>query len=344
MKQTPAATAPTDFRALDRTWIVAEIGVNHEGDVNVAKDLIAKAAASGADAVKFQTFLAEHYVSTVQPERLARVRRFQLSREAFRELADVARACGVVFFSTPLDPRDVDFLDPLVPLFKISSGDLTYLALIRHVAAKGKPMIISTGLGTEQEIAAAVGAVEAGQPGIRERGRLLLMHCVAAYPAPIEEVNLRNMDWLRDTFRVPVGYSDHTLGTKTCELAVAAGAVALEKHFTYRKENQAFHDHSISADPADMAELVAAVRGAEVLLGRTQRSRGPAEEKNMAHMRRSLAASVDIPAGQTVKAEWITYLRPAWGLNPDQLGSIVGKTLRRAIFAGDLIRAEDLSE
>ena len=331
-----------DFRHLERTWIVAEIGVNHEGDFGVAADLIGKAAAAGADAVKFQTFQIEHYISSVQPERRARTQRFQLGRDAFRELAEVARQHNVLFFSTPFDMRDADFLDELQPVFKISSGDLTHLALIRHVAAKGKPVILSTGLGTQEEVAAAVDAVKSAQPGVVDNGRLLLMHCISAYPTPAEETNLRNLTWLRETFGTPVGYSDHTLGTKACELAVALGAVALEKHFTYRKEDQTFHDHLLSADPADLKLLVETVRAAEVYLGKAARARGPAEQKNLLNMRRSLGAAVDIPAATPVRADWVTYLRPAWGLGPHELDRVVGHSLRRAIPAGDLIKAEDI--
>lgn len=332
-----------DLQKTRRTWVVAEIGVNHEGNLDVAKDLIAKAAAAGADAVKFQTFEVENYISTVQPERRDRARRFQLSRDAFRELAGVARANGVLFFSTPLHARDVDFLNEIAPIIKISSGDLTHLALIQHAASKGKPLILSTGLGTRDEIAAAVGAAEKGQPGIGRRGALLLMHCVAVYPTEPKDANLRNIGWLAREFGLPVGYSDHTIGTKACELAVAAGAVALEKHFTYRKENQAFHDHKISADPADLQAIVSAVRTAETYLGSDQRARSEAETANLANMRRSLAAAVDIAAGVPVRAEWVTYLRPAWGLGPDSFERVVGRSLNRAVRAGDLIKAEDVA-
>ena len=331
-----------NFRELSQTIIVAEIGVNHEGEMAVAEDLIAQAAAAGADAVKFQTFQIEHYISTVQPERRARTARFQLSRDDFVRLRNLADESGVIFFSTPFDWRDADFLDGIAPMFKVSSGDLTHLNLVHHVAAKGKPMILSTGLGTPEEISAAVAAIEDGQPGASERGNLLLMHCIAAYPAPAEEANLRNIGWLAEEFGVPVGYSDHTLGTKACELAVAAGAVALEKHFTYRKEDQAFHDHAISADPADLASLVSAVREAETYLGSRDRRRGPAELNNLANMRRSLGAAVDIPAGQPIRDDWVTFLRPAQGLGPDDFSSLIGKRLNRSVQAGDLILPEDV--
>lgn len=331
-----------DFTDLPRTWIIAEIGVNHEGDEAVAADLIRKAAAAGADAVKFQTFEVEHYVSTEQPERWERCKRFELSRDAFRRLALVAREAGVTFFSTPLGLADIDFLVELAPVIKISSGDLTFLDLIGHAARSGKPMIISTGLGTEEEIAAAVETVLAVRPSARQDGSLMLMHCVSAYPTPPEEANLRNMHWLTQRFGLPVGYSDHTLGTKACELAVAAGAVALEKHFTYRKEDQAFHDHKLSADPADLEALVKAVREAETYLGVPVRSRTESELKMVAHMRRSIATTVDVPAGVPVKREWLTWLRPQWGLGPDEMGRVVGKPLNKALKAGSIVRTEDL--
>jgi sialic acid synthase SpsE len=227
-------------------------------------------------------------------------------------------------------------------MFKVSSGDLTHLSLIRHVATKGKPIIISTGMGTKEEIQKAVDTVLEVRPEASDDGELMLLHCVAAYPAPAEEANLASIGWLKETFALPVGYSDHTLGIKACELAVAAGAVLVEKHFTYRKENQSFHDHKLSADPEDMRQLVAAVRQAEIYLGKPERRRGPSEERMLLHMRRSIGAAVDIPADKPVQREWLTYLRPAWGLPEKEFDRVVGKRLRRYISAGDLIRAEDL--
>jgi len=321
---------------------VAEIGVNHEGDSQMAAKLVRLAAEAGVDATKFQTFRAEHYVSSVQPERLQRVRKFQLSYETFRQLAQIAKEQDVTFFSTPLDLNDVDFLDEIVPLFKISSGDLTHLALISHTASKGKPMIISTGSGTREEIQNAVDTVLKVRPDAGSKGELMLLHCVAAYPTPAEEANLANISWLRETFKLPVGYSDHTLGTKACELAVAAGAVLVEKHFTYRKENQEFHDHAISADPNDMRQLVLAVREAETYRGVKERVLGPSEKEMLLTMRRSIGAAIDIPCGQPVRSEWLTYLRPAWGLPIDQVKTVVGRRLQRAVPAGDLIKEEDL--
>ena len=332
-----------NFRELERCWIVAEIGVNHEGDEAVAADLIRKAAKAGADAVKFQTYTPENYISTEQPERFDRVTRFCLSRDAFRRLAEVAREENILFFSTPLHQSDVDFLDEIAPLFKVSSGDLTHLDLIRHIAGKGKPMIISTGAGSRDEVAAAVGAACDVRPELARNGELLLMHCVCAYPTAAEDTNLRNIGWLVQEFGLPVGYSDHTLGTKACELAVAAGAVSLEKHFTYRKEDQAFHDHHISADPDDLAQLVEAVRLAEVYLGQTRRARTQSEADLLENMRRSLAVTRDLAAGHVLAAEDVTWVRPARGLAPERVKDIVGQALARPLSQGAILRAEDVA-
>jgi len=331
-----------NFNELGRTLIVAEIGVNHEGDVDVAADLVRQAAVSGADAVKLQTFEIQHYISSVQPERRDRTARFELTRADFRRLASVARESGLILVSTPLGFDDVDFLDELIPFYKVSSGDLTHLQLVRLVASKGKPLIVSTGLGTREEIAAAVEAVTQEQPDARESGHLMLMHCVSAYPTPPDEAGLANIRWLSEEFDLPIGYSDHTLGTKACELAVAAGAVAVEKHFTYRKENQTFHDHALSADPQDLTELVKVIRHAEVYIGPGPRERQPCEMPMLEHMRRSLGAAVDIRAGQPLAPAWIAFLRPARGVSVDRLDEVLGMRLKRDVAAGDLIRDEDL--
>lgn len=331
-----------NFKSLARTFIIAEIGVNHEGNPKTAEELIRLAAASGVDAVKFQTYTPERYISTVQPDRRARAARFCLPLDTLRELSSLAQSLGVIFFSTPLHAADVDFLGGIQPIFKISSGDLTYLDLIAHVAKKGKPIILSTGAGTENEIRAAIETITAHQPGIAERGGLILLHCVAAYPAPAEEANLANIRWLADKFNLPVGYSDHTLGIKAAELAVAAGAVAIEKHLTYRRANQTFHDHALSAEPAEMAELVRAIRDVETYLGRYERERSAAETELLFHLRRSIGAAVDIPPGTPVQREWLTWLRPAWGLPADQEKFVIGRKLKRLIPAGDLIRPEDV--
>jgi N,N'-diacetyllegionaminate synthase len=332
-----------NFRAFEKTWVIAEIGVNHEGDAEIAHRLLDAAADAGADAVKFQTYTPEGYISRVQPERLERVRRFALSHEQFRALSQHATRREITFFSTPLAIEDVDFLDGIAPIFKVASGDLTYLDLIHHIATKGKPIILSTGLGLEDEIRAAINTVLAVRPQAHDDGSLMLLHCVTAYPTPAEEAHLRNIRWLLDRFGLPVGYSDHTLGTKACELAVAVGAVAVEKHFTDCKEGRAFRDHQLSADSADMVELIANIRQAETFLGRYERQRGATETDNMVLTRRSVAALVDIPEGATISRDMLTCLRPMWGVPAEKIAGVVGGRVLRAIPAGDIIRAEDVA-
>ena len=214
--------------------------------------------------------------------------------------------------------------------------------MIRHATRTGKSLIISTGLGTECEIQAAVDVVFSERPSARADGSLMLMHCVSAYPTAAEEANLKNITWLSRRFSLPIGYSDHTLGIKACELAIAVGAHAIEKHFTYRKEDQTFHDHMLSADPADLTALVEAVREAEGYLGSELRNRTEAEARMELHMRRSVAALVDIPAGTTVERGWLTWVRPAWGLGPQEMDMVIGKSLNKPLKAGMIVRAEDL--
>jgi N,N'-diacetyllegionaminate synthase len=336
--------APTDFRDLEHTFIVAEIGVNHEGDPARATEMVRLAAEAGVDAVKFQTYVGQGFVSNADPERRARSAGFSLSRNDFSGLAKTAAECGVVFFSTPLDLESVDFLDDLAPIFKIASGDLTFTSLIRHVASKRKPMIISTGLGERSDIAAAIEAAISGNPDIYETGRLMLMHCVSAYPTSAEEASVANIRWLIREFGLPVGYSDHTIGIKACELSVAVGAGAIEKHFTYRKEDQTFHDHLLSANPEDMRNLVSRIREAEILLGTEERRRSPSEENIIGTVRRSIAMRCDIAAGAVLREDALTCLRPGNGIPAPALDSLVGRRVRRNLAAGELIAFDDLQD
>lgn len=330
------------FGTLDKTWIVAEIGVNHEGDEAVAADLIRKAAAAGADAVKFQTYQPETFVSATQPERREVVAGRLMPDGAMQRLSDVAAEAGVTFFSTPLGLPDVDALDPICPVFKIASGEITWAALLEKVAATGKPMIVSTGGALDHEIGRAVDIILTVRPDIIDKGELVLMHCVSAYPTPIEETNLANINLLSERFGVLTGYSDHTLGIKACELAVGYGAVVLEKHFTYRKEDQEFRDHALSADPADLAALVEAVRLAEQYRGSDERRVQASEEAVLPAMRRGLHAATDLKAGTVLEARHMTGLRPLLGIPVEDADSVIGHELVDDIAEGFPISRENL--
>jgi N-acetylneuraminate synthase/N,N'-diacetyllegionaminate synthase len=326
----------------EKVFIVAEIGVNHEGSLETARMLIEKAVEAGADAVKFQTYLPEEYVTSADKERFARVGRFALSTDEFRQLADQARSLGVIFFSTPLGISSVDALDPFVPFFKISSGDLTYHPMLALAAQKGKPVVLSTGGATVEEIDAAVAVLKEHGPDRPLNEWLLLNQCVACYPAPAEQINLRSMAFLRERYGVLVGYSDHTLSNAMCLAAVALGARWIEKHFTDRKTGRDFHDHALSSEPEEMAQLVRDVRDIEAGLGQGGKFRAPCEETGLPRLRRGIAVRRDMKAGEMITAEDITWLRPQSDFPIGAEDQVIGQTLTQDLPAGYLIQPEHL--
>jgi sialic acid synthase SpsE len=323
----------------DRVLIVAEVGNNHEGDFARARTMIQEAARAGADVVKFQTIVPERLVSADQSDRLAQLQRFQLARAEFEALAAEARAAGIMFLSTPFDVESVAWLDPLVPAFKVASGDNDFYPLLDRVAATGKPVMVSLGFGGAARAAQLVDYFRGAwkRRGMSEPG-LALLHCVAAYPTPDEHANLGA---IRDllTLGVTVGYSDHTLGIKAGELAVAAGARIVEKHFTLDKTRTSFRDHQLSADPADLRALVSAIRRAELMLATPVA--GPADAGNMA-ARRSIAASRNLPAGTVIGLADLTWVRPGTGLRPGTESQVIGRRLCASVAAGHLIKPSDL--
>lgn len=328
-----------NFNNLKNPYIIAEIGVNHEGDESKAIDLIQKAKNCGADAVKFQTYTNDNYISIDQIERKKRISKFCLSRKSFIKLYNYSKNIGINFFSTPLNLDDVDFLDEYVKLFKISSGDITFIPLIKKIAEKRKPTIISTGLSNYKEIRNAISSFERIFPKAREKGFLMIMHCVANYPAEKHILNLNNIENLKYKFKIPVGYSDHSLGTEACEIAVSKGVKIIEKHFTYRIQNQKFHDHKISADPKQLIKLIKKVKKIHLMNG--LETRKIVEDISMfKHLRRSLCASKDLKRGTIIKEKDIIYLRPQWGFKPGQENVILGKKINKDLKKGNIFYKE----
>lgn len=332
------------FDLAKRVLVVAEIGNNHEGKFEVAVRMLEQAAASGADAVKFQTFIAERFVSPADPDRLKRLRSFQLSFEQFGKLAERASALGVVFFSTPLDLESARYLDGIQPIFKIASGDNNFHELIRTVAGFGKPTIISTGFSDMPLLERIHGDVRAAW---RARGidpGLALMHCVSCYPVSPAQANLAGIGTLARRFPdCAVGYSDHTIGIDAAVYAVAAGARIIEKHFTLDKNYSSFRDHQLSADPDDLRRLVARIREVEELFGDGSRQPQQCELAHMAAVRRSLAAARDLPAGTTLAATDLICVRPGSGFEPGSEGELIGRRTTRALQAGTVLLAADLN-
>jgi len=274
----------------DRVFIVAEAGNNHEGGFARAEEMIERAAQSGADAIKFQTIVPEKLVSSRETARLAQLARFRFSYDQFAALARTAARAGIAFLSTPFDIDSVAFLEPLVPAYKVASGDNDCFGLLEAIAATGKPILLSTGMLDLDGVARAKSAIEAVWRAHGVAGSLVLMHCVVAYPTPAEHANLGAIRALA-SLGVTVGYSDHTLGNDSAVLSVALGARVIEKHFTLDKNQSEFRDHKLSDDPAEFADLVRRVRDAEAMLGTGAKRVMPVEEPALIAARRTRSAN-----------------------------------------------------
>jgi N-acetylneuraminate synthase len=335
-----------------RVFVVAEAGVNHNGDMDLARRLVDAAAEAGADAVKFQTFRTDALVSRAAPKagyqvettgagesQRAMLARLELNEAQHAELRDRAVARGILFFSTPFDEASADVLERLgVTVFKVPSGEVTNLPFLRHVARKGRPVILSTGMCTLVEVEAAVRAVrEAGDPP------LVLLHCLSAYPAPAAEVNLRAMATLRERFGVPVGFSDHTLGIQVALAAAALGAAVIEKHLTLDTALPG-PDHRASLPPAEMAALVRGVRAVESALGDGDKRPMPSEADTRSVARKSLVAARDLKAGERLSRAAVAIKRPGTGIAPADLERALGRVLRHDLAADDVIGWSALEE
>lgn len=323
--------------------VVAEIGVNHEGDVEAASRMVRLAAEAGADAVKFQTYTPERYVSASDRERLARVTRFGLDESGHRRLAREAEELGVAYFSSAISEDVVPLLAELGPAIKIASGDLTFEPVIRAAARTGKAVIVSTGLCTPDEIDATVGWLsdEIGKDNLAER--VVLLHCVSAYPAPLEEANVRSVSFLADRYGLPIGYSNHIIGMDACLAAVVLGAVLLEVHFTDRKRGRAFRDHELSFEPADLAALVAVVPRLRASLGSYAKERQPCERDNLAAFRKGVVAARDLASGPPLAREDLMFARPASEFPAADIESLVGRTLKADVRLGELITRDNVN-
>ncbi|MGE0254628.1 MAG: N-acetylneuraminate synthase family protein [Alphaproteobacteria bacterium] len=329
---------------LDReVCIVAEVGVNHEGDEATAGRLIELAAGAGADAVKLQTYTPERFVAANDAARLARVRRFGLDEAAHRRLKAVAEKAGIPLFSTAVTEDVVPLLAELFPVIKIASGDLDFEPVIRAAAATGKPVIVSTGLGTAEEVDRMVGWVraETGADALKER--LALMQCVSAYPAPVEEANVLSIPYLAARTGLTVGYSNHVIGPEACYAAVAQGATLIEVHFTDRKSGRDFRDHALSMEPADLRALVETLPRIRASLGSAGKQRMPAELGNLAAVRKGVVAARDLAEGQVLTRDDLMYARPASEFAAADLPSLVGRRLLRAVPAGHLVPRDGVS-
>lgn len=327
--------------------IIAEAGVNHNGDIAMAKRLVDVAADAGADRVKFQTFSAdslltvhakkaEYQTRSTSPSESQHdmIARLELSRDMHHALKAHCEARGITFFSSAFDIPSLDFLAELgFDQFKIPSGEITNLPYLRHVGLFRKPVILSTGMATMEEIGAALAVLEdAGTP----RSSVTLLHCNTEYPTSMADVNLRAMLSMRDHFGIAVGYSDHTPGIEVPIAAVALGATVIEKHFTLDRDLPG-PDHKASLEPPELKAMVVAIRNVEQALGDGVKTPTPSEAKNKPVARKSLVASRAIRSGETFTADNVTVKRPGSGLSPMLWDDVLGRRATRDFAPDDLI-------
>ncbi len=306
-------------------FIIAEAGVNHNGDLQLARKMIAAAAEAGADAIKFQSFRAEKLVTREamkaeyqkintgddRETQYEMLKKLELNEEEHKELMEHCRRLKILFLSTPFDLESVALLERIgVEAYKISSGDLTDIPLIEAVASRRKPVLISTGMGSLGEVEEAVAAARR-----MNNEELVLLHCTTSYPTPYREVNLRAMLTLKEAFQLPVGYSDHTSGLEIPAAAVVLGARVIEKHFTLDKDLPG-PDHRISLTPDELKTMVRCIRNVEAALGDGRKSATAGEEEAKKIARKSIVAACDIPAGTVITRELLTCKRPGTGLPP----------------------------
>lgn len=346
---------------MDKCVIIAEAGVNHNGDIRLAKKMVDTAKDAGADIVKFQSFIAGKMISRHAQKagyqerttggnesQLEMVQRYELTWQEQQELYEYSCERGIEFLSTPFDTDSYRFLSSQLGLrkMKISSGDLTNAPLLYEIARDGQQVILSTGMAVEEEIQMALNVLACGydrkeipscsflreykitaaQQKILEE-KVILLHCTTEYPAPLEEVNLRAMAGMRETFRLPVGYSDHTEGIWASVVAAGLGASVIEKHFTLDKGMEG-PDHKASLEPAELKEMVAAIRIAELVLGDGVKRRTQTEEKNVDIARKSLVAGCAIRQGDIFTVDNLAIKRPGSGLSPFLYWDLLGKPAR----------------
>jgi len=332
-------------------FIIAEAGVNHNGDLSLARKLIDVAYESGADAIKFQTFKTSHLVTcnaekaeyqkkndSLNPTQFGMLEKLELSDNDFKKLSTYARKKGILFLSTAFDEESVDLLIRLdVPAFKIPSGEITNFPCLEKIARQKKPVILSTGMSTLEEVREAVTCLQ--EHGCRD---IILLHCTTSYPAPLESVNLQVMDTLRDVFHLPVGYSDHTEGILVPVAAVARGACVIEKHITLDRTLSG-PDHAASIEPNELKRMIDTVRKVEQALGTADKKPESCEIGNRNVVRKSVVASEHIRKGSLLQESMLALKRPGTGIEPKYMKDLVGKRVKTAIEKDTLI-TQDMIE
>jgi N-acetylneuraminate synthase/N,N'-diacetyllegionaminate synthase len=327
------------------TFIIAEAGVNHNGDIRKAKKLVDAAKKAGADAVKFQTFKAENLVTETadmadyqiknigkKETQLQMLKKLELSHEDFHELKKYCDKKKIIFLSTPHSYDAIDFLEKIVPAYKFGSGDLTNIPSLTYTAKKGKPMILGTGMATIEEVKQAVNTIK--QKG---NNQIIALHCTTNYPTPFEETNLNAIKTMKEKLDCIIGYSDHTLGTIASIIAVSIGAKVIEKHFTLDKKLPG-PDHKASLDPEELTEMIKEIRNTEKILGKSDKKPTEKEKQIMKLVRKSVVAKEDIKRGTRIRESMLIIKRPGTGIPPYKTDKIIGKKAKKDIKQDEILK------
>jgi len=310
-------------------YIVAEPGVNHKGDIELAKKLISEASKSGANAVKFQVIGSDEvYLKDNYPKYNKMIRDTQLSKNEYIELQKYAKMKNIDFFATPAGEKSLKILEDInVSAIKIGSGELNRTSLIEKASEAKKPLIVSTGMTTISEISSIVELLK------KKQCSFALLHCNSCYPTPIEDANLSTIPYLANVFKIPIGYSDHTIGNIACLSAVSVGASIIEKHFSI-DDGVWKQEIDLSAHPKEFSEMVKQIRTIEKMLGKPRQNVSPSEIKSRRIMRYSICASCEIKPGTKIKNSMLTILRPGTGIQPNMKEKIIGLTINKKIKKG----------
>ncbi|MDL1980924.1 MAG: N-acetylneuraminate synthase family protein [Deltaproteobacteria bacterium] len=329
-------------------YIIAEIGANHNGDMDLAKKMIDSAKQCGCDAVKFQSWTPDSLIAKEEYDRNQQyndspkkhfgslkemVEKYYLRPSQHHELKRYCDKIGIEFCSSPFSENEADLLEELgVRFYKIASMDINNLNFLKHVAGKGKPIVLSTGMATLAEIENAIKTIER-----KENHQIILLHCIAIYPPAYEDINLNNIPMLRQTFGYPLGFSDHSIGVSIPLASVALGSCVIEKHFTLDKDMPGW-DHEVSANPKEMRIIVEESRNIVRAMGTCRRVVNQAEEEKKLKFRRSVVAGKDLKKGHVLKIKDLAFKRPGSGIRPDEANYLIGRTLKQDIVRDELLR------
>ena len=324
----------------NKTIIIAEIGNNHEGNFNLAKKLVTLAAENGADIAKFQTIIPEKLVNVDDKERIKQLNNFKFSFKQFELLKKHCDKNGIYFMSTPFSIDTIDFLNELVPAFKISSGDLTFIPLIDKIIKKTKPILLSTGLSSNEEIKTIIKYLKKNSNKNYFLNKIMLLHCVSSYPTKIEQSKLEQIYLLKKLIN-NVGYSDHVMGINACLISRIFGATVIEKHFTIDKNYSNFRDHQLSCTPSELKYLRKSLDEIDLFYNSKQNTKNYDLKINELKMKRSIVYKKNLKAEQKITINDLDWLRPGKGLPPTKTEEIIGKKLKQNVKINQLVKKKD---